>query len=140
MPSPDLTAFREAQAKLRQDMGTDVDFQVPVPPQWPPGTRINPETGRPYDPTIDPLPGTGGTTATTKRVGLIYKAVTDEPTEDGRSGVRRDKSLALAIELGDYADIAEANTVTVGEIDYRITEIVRDPGPDDRYLAYAETR
>lgn len=140
MPGPDLTAFREAQAALRSEMGTDVDFLVPVPPDWPAGTRLDPETGQPYDPTIDPLPGTGGTTPVTKRVGLIYRTVTDDPTEDDRSGVRRAKSIALAIEVADYPDIEDATTVAVGDINYRVNEIMRDPGLDDRYLAYCDTR
>lgn len=140
MSAPDLTVFRDAQQRLRQSMGVDVTFQVPVPPVWPPDTQINPETGRPYDPTVDPESG-GGHTPVVKRVGLIYKPIsTEDAVSEERSGVRRDKALALAVEVGDYPDIEDATEVTVGGVDYAITDILRDPGLDARYLAYAETR
>lgn len=140
---PDIAGFAEAQHRLRQELGIDVTFGIPVAPVWPDGTPLDPETGRPYDPTVDPASG-GGTTAVTKRVALVFRPIrvnVEDPLDgDVRSGLRRDESIALAIDTADYLDVRNATEVAVGDIDYKVTEIIEDPGPDDRYIAFGEAR
>lgn len=138
---PDLAGFRAAQRTLRQELGVDVTFRIPVAPVWPVGTQIDPETGRPYDPTIEPQSG-GNTTPVVKHGSLIFRPITtdDNVAENEPIGPRRDKMLALAIEVEDYAAIANASDVTVEDRDYKVREILRDPGLDDRYIVYAEAK
>ena len=53
-PRPDLDGFAEAQGRLRQMIGVDAVFLVDGEPIWPAGTPIDPETGKPYDPFLEP--------------------------------------------------------------------------------------
>lgn len=49
---PDLAGFAAAQNRLRDHFGELVIFLTPVAGAWPPGTPIDPETQKPYDPVI----------------------------------------------------------------------------------------
>lgn len=51
---PDLAGFAEAQDRKRELLGSDVTFLQEPQVTFPPGTAINPDTGDPYDPTIEP--------------------------------------------------------------------------------------
>lgn len=51
---PSLAGFRDAQDRLRALTGELVTFLGPVQVTFPPGTRLDPQSGRPYDPTITP--------------------------------------------------------------------------------------
>lgn len=52
---PDLDGFREASDRFRQQVGRSLVYLTPVTETWPEGTAIDPENGRPFDPTIQPL-------------------------------------------------------------------------------------
>lgn len=138
---PDVSGFVEAQARLRDVLGTDVTFYVPTEIVWPAGTAIDPETGRPYDPMAEPESG-GDFTEVVKRVGLVFNPVPDEaPTgADVRGGLRRDGNVAFSIDAADYPDIQGATEAETGGIRYRITGIEDDAGPDDRYIAFGEAK
>lgn len=139
---PDIEGFRAAQQRLRDAMGTNVAFHTPVAPTWPPGTPLDPQTGRPHDPTVEPLSG-GGVTTTTIKVSLVARPIPSgiEPQGgDVSGGLRRSDSIALGISVADYPSVASATGVTVADIDYKLTDIIRDPGLDDRYIAYGEAK
>lgn len=53
--APDLAGFEDAQHRLREAFGEPVIFLMPPVETWPPGTELDPETGRPYDPMLEPL-------------------------------------------------------------------------------------
>lgn len=51
---PDWAKFATAIGEFREEAGEMVQFTLPVTELvYPPGTIIDPETGRPYDPTIE---------------------------------------------------------------------------------------
>lgn len=52
MPVPDHAGFREAMVKMRMEFGEDVPFFSRVDGAYPPGVALDPETGRPFDPTV----------------------------------------------------------------------------------------
>lgn len=54
MSSPDLAGFAAAQLRLRAYFGVDATFIVPGADTWPVGTPLDPETGKPYDPFLEP--------------------------------------------------------------------------------------
>lgn len=47
--TPDVAGFVAADKRLRQFFGDTITFRVPQEPQWPVGTKINPDTGEPYN-------------------------------------------------------------------------------------------
>lgn len=52
--APDRSGFADAQSRLRAALGRDVTFFGEVLMDFPDGTPINPQTGRPYDPVLAP--------------------------------------------------------------------------------------
>lgn len=142
MTSPNLAGFREAQERLRQEMGVDVDFYIPNAATYPAGTQLDPETGRPHDPTIQPETG-GDRETVTRHVALVSRPLprnVEDPVETGWAGFRRGESAALSFSTAIYADIQAATACEVKGIEYKITEMIRDPGLDDRYIAYLEAK
>lgn len=141
--TPDLAGFAAAQKRLRGQMGADVTFRIPTAPVWPVGTPTDPQTGRPFDPTVEPVTG-GGFTGVVKRVGLVFRPIggSVEDPVGGKvvGGVRGEESIAMSISADDYSDVEAATQALVGGIAYRITQVIEDPGPDDRYIAFAEAR
>jgi hypothetical protein len=141
MPAvPDIAGFRDAQRRLREALGRDAVFHVPLAVTWGADVSLDPQTGRPYDPTIVPESG-GGSTDVTKRVGLVMRPITqrdDQVAEESPIGPRRDTLIAMAVEVEDFPDVQDATNVTLAGVGYTITETLRDPGLDDRYIVYAE--
>jgi hypothetical protein len=50
---PDLAGFAAAQERHRELFGEDVLFLFAATEEWPAGTPLDPESGRPYDPTVE---------------------------------------------------------------------------------------
>ncbi len=138
---PDLAGFKAAQQRLREQVGVDVTFRIPVPPVWPPGTPLDPQTGRPYDPTVEPQSG-GTFGSVVKRVGLVFRPikvnVEDPVGEEVQGGIRHGESLALSVSTADYPDIEDAAQVNVEGTEYRVMSIIVDPGLDNRYIVFGE--
>lgn len=140
---PDFDGFVAAQERLRDYAGQDIRFLVPTDPVWPAGTPLDPETLRPYDPTVIPESG-GGFVEVVKRVGLVYRPihtnVEDPLGDDIRGGFRHGESIALSISETDVTDLVGAIYAVVGGRTFKITSYEDDPGPDTRYIMFAEAR
>lgn len=54
MSTPDLGYYADAQRRHRADFGERVDFSGEPEVTFPPGTPVDPETGEPYDPRVEP--------------------------------------------------------------------------------------
>lgn len=74
---PSLDGFREAQDRLRSLTGELVTFLGPVSVTFPPGTRLDPQTGRPYDPMIAPT--------ASARASAVVKAGVVSSLDDGEA-------------------------------------------------------
>jgi hypothetical protein len=139
---PDIAGFRGAQDRLIDELGQDVTFKLRQTPQYPPGTRLNDDTGRPFDPTIKPLAGTDGFDEQVVRCTVVYRPiqrVPNAPDETTWGGIRRDQSMALAMKVVDYPRVADADEADVNGINYKITEIVPDGLTEvQRYVAFLE--
>lgn len=127
---PDIAGFQDAQERIRLALGQNVDFQIPIAPVYPDGTQLDPETGEPYDPTVDPTSG-GGNTIVTKKVVVCYAPIQGSkvPNEKGREGwqgVARGESCALLASVDDFPDIEPATGFVLNEVEYQITEIIED--------------
>ncbi len=142
-PVPNIAGFKEAQQRLRDQLGVDVTFKIPTAPVWPAGTPLDPQTGRPYDPTVEPQSG-GGFTSVVKKVGLVFRPIkvnVEDPVGDEvQGGIRHGESLALTISVADYAAVQNAAQVNVEGTEYRVMSIIADPGLDDRYIVFGEAK
>lgn len=70
---PSLAAFAEAQDRKRTLLGSDITFLWPKHVTFPPGTPTNPDSGQPFDPTIQ---GSASAQASaTIRCSAFFKAI-----------------------------------------------------------------
>lgn len=140
---PDLDGWREAMDRGRSFLGQDITFYLPTDPVWPPGTAINPETGRPYDPTVVPASG-GEEEVVTLRVGVISPVVTTaarDQVEATAAGVERTDRAALDVNLAQGPTIQLAAAFTVNGIRFKITDIVpHGLTAPDRYVVFGEAQ
>lgn len=141
---PDIAGFRDAQERLIDKLGQNVDFKLRRAPQYPPGTPLDRETGRPHDPTIKPLAGTDGFDIVTVRCAIVYKPIhvnVEDPTQTGWGGIRRGESMAVTMKVADYPAVEEADEAQVYGLNFRVTEIVPDGLTEvQRYIAFLEAR
>jgi hypothetical protein len=147
-PTPDLAGFRDAMNRLRQNFGQDVRFRIPAPKVWPAGTQLDPESGEPFDPAIDPLSG-GGFTDVVKHVGVVTKPIVpgreggDTRFEAGGAFSGMDAILDMA--AADKADVEDATEVILYGERFDIIEMKPGGlggGADviDRYVVYLEAK
>jgi hypothetical protein len=72
MTVPNLAGFREAQERKRALLGEDITFFGEPTYTWPPGVPMDAQTGRPYDPVIEPLSSAAASAVI--RCGVAHKA------------------------------------------------------------------
>lgn len=141
-PLPDIAAFKEAQARLRQQLGVDAHFKIHTAAAiYAPGVQLDPETHRPYDPTIQPTtPAT--VEVRTHKVMVVVRipnARADE-TKMNWSGLRSGDIVMIALDLAAAADVESATEVQIKGINFTIGEMKEDPGLDDRVMATLEMK
>lgn len=147
MPAtPDLAGFRAAMDRLRDNFGQDVTFHAPVAKTWPAGTQLDPETGEPYDPAIDPI--SAGWTDIVKHVGVVTKPISTAreggDTRFEAGGEFSGMDAVLDMVDTDHVDVLDATEVTLYGLRFKIVEM-KPSGlggdPDaDRYIVYLEAK
>lgn len=144
MNGPDIAGFRDAQDRLIDQLGQDVTFKLRRTPDYPPGTKLNPETNRPYDPTVKPIAGTDGFDEQVVRCSVVYRPIhvnVEDPTNTNWGGLRRSESMAVTFKVVDFPRVESADEAEVNGIDYRVTEVVPDGLTEvQRYIAFLEAR
>lgn len=127
MPSsitPNLPAFFAAAKRLRSNFGSDCVFHVPVVAAWPGGTKINPDTGRPYDATA--VRTNAGFTNVTRKVLIILKQGSPlRPQADARfeeAGLLSGMDIILDLDADDYAAVQNAVEFTINGLNYKLEE------------------
>jgi hypothetical protein len=96
---PDLAGFTEAQRRLRGGFGETVTFYKAEVSSYPPGTPIDPETGEPYDPTVEPDSTTQDNAAV--KATVAFRSLSDDQEDTSALGqVERTHVLVIA----DIAD------------------------------------
>jgi hypothetical protein len=137
VPATELTDFQDAQDTLRAQLGAQVTFGTPTAPQWPVGTAINPDTSKPFDPTVVQT-NSDFTYATITCLIIEKKGSPLRPNADPyfeQSGARSGMDIILDVAAVDYRaavvnatvftvngesfDISEARPFSVGAIVYR---------------------
>lgn len=141
-PVADAAGFIDAQANLRSMLGEPVTFKVPVAKVWPGGTKINPDTGLPYDSTIKQT--SAEFTDVVKVCLLIYKRGSPlRPQGDtavAASGEMSGMDMIIDLAADDKPDVEDAAEVTVQGLDYRVDEMkpFSLAGTSYRWLVYGK--
>lgn len=144
MAVPNVEGFTAAQAGLRTQLGAPVIFKVPVVQAWPGGTKINPDTGEPYDATIKPT--SAPFTEITKTCLVILKQASplrpQADTQEAAVGQVSGMDIIIDIAESDYADVEAATEMVVNTLAYRIKEVkpISLAGQRYRRLIYGQER
>jgi hypothetical protein len=100
MPSPDLEGFRQAQVTLREKFGRDCIFLTALSVAWP-DVPLNTETGRPFDPTIEPASGGGFASATIRALVIDNPITQDDAIVRLPPGWFEEGHMVLSIDADD---------------------------------------
>ena len=142
---PDMDGWRDAQNRLRVALGQDITFKVPIPAVYAAGVQLDPENGRPYDPTIKPESG-GGTTDVIVRVSVVSRPIrAARPEDDVDSGSAAGPMLTppilLLVGVTDSPTIQDAVSFVYDGRNFAITDIIADGLTRvDRYIVYGEAK
>lgn len=141
---PDIAGFRTAAVAMREQLGSKATFRIPVAQTWPGGTRINPDSGLPYDATVKPT--SEPFTNIEKTILIIMKQGSPlRPQSDTFWEQAGDLSgMDIIVEIGpvDYADVKEASEMTINGLHYKIEEAKPFSLASSvyRYLVYGKER
>lgn len=116
--TPNTAGVAGAMNRLREHLGVDATFLVRGEPVWPAGTPIDPETGRPYDPFLEPEVPTEETEVTV-RCSFVHRPFAPGAMGGMDMGTsplgQADRGLAgLIVSEADYPQVQGAHRVRVG--------------------------
>lgn len=143
---PDWSGFENAQIRLRAAFGNDVEFFMPTPTTYASGVALDPETGRPYDPTIRPI-------ASGWASGIVHGDIVDRPMGLSQGGVEDQrragtplgsmptKQKVVIIGSADVGIASAATRARYLDEEFEVVDFREDKlGPVVRFLAFLEQR
>lgn len=142
--APDVTGYVASAQRLREQLGTLATFEIPVNPVWPEGTKINPDTELPFDPTIKPT--SGEFTTVEKMVLIILKQGSPlRPQSDTyweQVGEMSGMDIIVDMAPADWATVELASEMVVNGLTYKIQEAKPFSIGDTlyRWLVYGKER
>lgn len=133
---PDLAGFRDAQERLRDHFGSIVTMLGDVQVSFPPGTRLDPQTGRPYDPTVQPV-ASAQVTAVVK-ANVTYKPMAGDPSKPAAIGWIDTAEVMLSLASAAASAASEANAFLIRGERFQVVANHFDGIADvpDRYLIF----
>lgn len=140
---PDIAGFADAGRRLRAAFGEPVVFLRPAVETWPPGTPLDPETGNPYDPMLEPTSSAQASavvncTVAARPFGQSGRAV---DTESGALGMVERDHLMLACDLELASAASGAVSFEVRGDSYKVTSQRPDGiGELQRFLTFGRQR
>lgn len=136
---PDLPGMKDAQATLRQYTGEDVIFYTPTGEEWPPGTVLDPESGKPFDPLIDPI--ASGFSSAAVRCNLAFRPVqglNDQVAETPVGDIELGQIVAI-LDIDDKVTIVDATEFEAKGDRWKIKQMKDDGiGSNYRTLIWGE--
>lgn len=144
MTHPDLAGFRAAMERLNEEFGALAVFRIPPDPadvEWPEDAGIDPETGLPFDPTVEPVDDSGDVDEVTARVEVVHRTSQGDQTTLGALGWVEEASLALILLPATKAAVEGATEVVVFNERQRILSFRPDgiqPDVVDRWIVFCE--
>lgn len=136
-PTPDIAGYADAQAVLRQRFGERVDFEFEATMTFPAGTPLDPETQRPYDPTVEPSASAQATASAWCTVA--QKPSQTDPSVDGPVGFVESDKVMVAMDLTSSAAVEGAERMVVRGERYLIDGMKPDGiSMRQRFLAFGK--
>lgn len=139
LPTPNLAGFKDAQRRLRSHFAELVTFHFPAVETWPVGTALDPETGRPYDPVVQPT--TSVEDAVQVRCSIFFRALKrggiSGEASVGAAGWISDAEVMLIADIDERPRIEGAEGFSVRDGSWDIIAMTEDGiGEIQRWLVY----
>lgn len=143
---PDLDGFRDASVRLRGAMGRPLWYMTPTPTTWPEGTALDPQTGRPYDPTVVPL--ASGFSSASAQTLVVLPGATDRVAKEVEAAIGRieEGGAALVVGAEDWKNLSleDATGVRIYDDTWELADArfdsVGGDGDADRVIVHARQR
>lgn len=137
---PDVLAgLADAQVRLRAKTGEDVEFFWSTGETWPPNVNLDPETGRPFDPSVEPI--ASGVASGVARCNVAFRPVqglNDSADETAIGNIQR-ADVVLITSVESWEDIKQATTFHAKGDRFKITQYHADGiGSNYRQLIWGE--
>ncbi len=136
--TPSNTGFRDAQRKLRAQFGEEITFFGPPIVTWPPDTPIDPQTGEPYDPTIEAVDNVSQEVRV--KCNVVFTTAGPD-VEFSAAGTTERTHVMLIADIDDAPAISPALEFECRGEGYRVTSQKADGiGGLQRYLVWGRKR
>lgn len=137
-PSPDFDGFRDAQVTLREKFGRDILFSTPQEESFASGVQLDPETGRPYDPTIAPT--ASGWTTVSVQCNVVSRPIKGALAPENQQialGWLESGGVVLIVGIEDWHLVRYATRFEYADETYEVRQTEHDYlGDYDRYLIW----
>jgi hypothetical protein len=139
---PDMTAMKEAFERKRAITGQSVTFFQPLEPTWPPDTELDPESGQPFDPLIEPV--ASGVASAVVNCDIAFRPVAglDGGQVSTPVGGFETGDVVLIMGAKDYDDnevVRNARQFDAKDGTYKLTQAKRDGiGSEYRVLVWGK--
>jgi hypothetical protein len=121
---PDTAGFIAADKAMRSQFGNPIIFSVPTEPQWPSGTRINPDTNEPYSAMV--VQQNVAFTFVTVVCSVILKQGSplrpQADTEFEPSGLMMGMDIILDVDADDFPVVQDASEFAYAARNYKVEE------------------
>lgn len=138
--TPDLAGYREAQERLRSVLGEPIVLLQAATRSYDPGVALDPETGEPYDPLIEPQESAQASAQVQGRIA--FRGVPGSPdaaSMDSALGWMEDTDVAVITGSAAASAASGAVSMVIRDERYEI-RTARFDGivGTDRYLIFGE--
>lgn len=139
---PNIDGFRDAQRRLREKFGRTVTFFTPGAKQYDPSlppTVFDPETGEPFDPTIEPT--ASGYASAAIVASRVFKPLTATRGESSADALGQQSRLnqQVIVDIDDQAAVRDAEFYELDGERWSIDDVVTDGiGAEQRVIVYSK--
>lgn len=121
---PDIAGYIAADKRLRSRFGVTTVFSVPTVPQWPSGTRINPDTNEPYSAMVV-RENEAFTVVSVVCLVILKEASVTRPQADTRftePGLMSGMDIILDVDADDFPVVQAATEFAYAGRNYKVEE------------------
>ena len=138
-PTPDIAGYEAALQRKREALGEDVVFHFAETDAYPEGTVLDPQTGKPYDPLIEPSKAETPTPVTIN-CSVAFRPSFQEDTDETQIGNIKMNVALVWVSLGaEWESIQAAVSFDVKGDNYLIRKTTEDGiGGNFRMLIWGE--
>jgi hypothetical protein len=135
---PDLTGFVDAQRRLRDKLGRRVTFFTPTASEYALDVALDPETQRPFDPTIEPV--ASGYASAVVQASVVKRpfSIRDRPSVDAR-GIEEGGNEGLIVDIGELPAVEDASHYELDGERWKVVAVTIDGiGGEQRAVVIGE--